>query len=87
MKRMRVEKKSRDFGVKADWYKHENVAAVETANPVYPCGGKMFPAAYFVVVEEFVKDEMRDFNPNYWAAVEYVGPFASEEEAANWNEV
>ena len=82
MKRVRVEKMARDFGVLADWYNHENVAAVEAADPRRYCGGRMFPAAYFVVVEENVYDPMRDFNPHYWAAVEYVGPFA-DEEAAN----
>jgi len=82
MKRARVEKKNRNFGVNANWYNHENVAAVEAANPRYRCGKRMFPAAYFVVVEEYAHDEMRDVRPNYWVAVEHVGPFA-DEQAAN----
>lgn len=78
MKRVRVEQMSRNFGCKADWYKHENVAEVEAANPVYRCGNKWFPAAYFVVVEEQCYDPMREFNCHYWATVENIGPFASE---------
>ena len=86
MKRNRVELMSRDFGCKAAWYKHENLAAVEAADPRHCVGGRMWPAAYFVVVEEQVYDPMRDFNPCYWVTRENVGPFATKEEAENWDE-
>lgn len=78
MKRARVEKMGRNFGCKAEWYKHENLAAVEAVDPRQYVGGKMWPAAYFVAVEEYVYDPMRDFNPGYWAAIEHIGPFADE---------
>lgn len=81
MKRVRVEKRNRNFGIQAAWYMHENVAEVAAENPRYYCGGKMFPAAYFVLVEEHVYDPMRDFNPSYWVEAKKFGPFANEAKA------
>ena len=81
MKRYEIKKQSRTFGSNCDWYNKQNLESVETANPTYPCGNRRFPAAYFVFETEQVRDEMRDFNPNYKVSRPVAGPFASENEA------
>jgi len=84
MKRFTVKKDSRNFGVNAKWYNHENVERVEAENPTNYCGGRMWPAAYFVALEEWQTDEMREFNPSRWVAIGFAGPFATESEANDW---
>ena len=87
MKRYQVKKQNRAFGNKCDWYNRVNLGAVEAANPTYPCGNRQFPAAYFVFKTEWVRDEMRDFNPNYQTFTPAAGPFATETVAIEWAEM
>ncbi len=84
MKRTRVHEDARDFGVKADWYNHENLVEVEKVNPTRVVGRKRFPAAYFVAIEEWQTDPMADFNASEWVRIETVGPFATKKQAAEW---
>lgn len=81
MKQAKVIKDSRNFGVKADWYNHDNLQYVEAANPTRVVGNKVWPAAYFVRVDEWVRDEM--FGSD-WQTVAYAGPFATEQWAKDW---
>lgn len=81
MKRYETKKDARDFGCKCDWYMKEHLGAVEAANPTRVVGGKVWPAAYFVRVDEWVRDEM--FGSD-WQTVAYAGPFATETTAQEW---
>lgn len=87
MKRYEIKKDARNFGSKADWYNHKNLSAVNAANPLHPVGGKMWPAAYFVVVVETVYDPMRDYSPCYDVREAIAGPFATETTATEWAEM
>lgn len=80
-KHAEVELMGRNFGRSTDWYNHNNLVAVEAANPTWSVGGKLRPAAYFVQTVEVVNDEMfgRETFRNFVA-----GPFATKEAAQVW---
>ena len=73
MKRYEIKKEARDFGNRCDWYNRANLGAVEAANPTRPVGGRLFPAAFFVFANEWVTDEMREFNPSHCWSVQLRG--------------
>lgn len=87
MKRYEVKKENRQFGNKCKWYNKNNLPAVEATNPTYRCGGRQFPAAYFVYEVETVYDPMRDFNPRHEERTPVAGPFSCETIAQEWAEM
>ena len=80
-KKAQVKKDARNFGCKTDWYKHENLVAVEMTNPTRVVGGKVWPAAYFVETVETVQDEM--FGREEIRRT-IAGPFSCETIAQEW---
>jgi len=80
-KKAQVKKDARNFGCKTDWYKKENLIAVEMTNPTYIVGGKVWPAAYFVETVETVHDEMFGREEIRRAVA---GPFSCETIAQEW---
>ena len=87
MTNYKIRKDARDFGCKADWYNHENLGAVNAANPTRIVGGRVWPAAFFVFACNWAHNEMCETCPNFETCAPVAGPFSSETIAAEWAEM